>query len=58
MYKVPSDEIENVTNPNLGFLDSKKHVFFAEMPNLDIEFTLKQGNIIYLPVKSSIKTVS
>ena len=51
-YKVPSDEIENVTNPNLGFLDSKKHVFFAEMPNLDIEFTLKQGNIIYLPVNS------
>lgn len=55
---MPSDEIENVTNPNLGFLDSKNHVFFAEMPNLDIEFTLKQGNIIYLPVKSSIKTVS
>lgn len=51
-YKVPDDKIENVTNPNLGFLDSEKHVFFAEMPNLDIEFTLKQGNIIYLPVNS------
>ena len=51
-YKAPSDEIESVTNTNLGFLDSKKHVFFAEMPNLDIEFTLKQGNIIYLPINS------
>ena len=26
-YKVPDDKIENVTNPNLGFLDSEKHVF-------------------------------
>ena len=51
-YKVPSDKIETTTNLNLGFLDSEKHVFFAEMPNLDIEFTLKQGNIIYLPVNS------
>jgi len=51
-YKAPSDEIMSTTNPDLGFLDSQKHVFFAEMQNFDIEFTLKQGNIIYLPINS------
>lgn len=51
-YNVPSNEIEHVTHSDLCSLDYKKHVFFAEMPNLNIEFTLKQGNIIYLPMNS------
>jgi hypothetical protein len=51
-YKIPCNEIDTTINSSPDSLDSEKHVFFAEMPNLEIEFTLKQGNIIYLPTNS------
>lgn len=51
-YKDPSGYSGFSEETNLGFLDNGKHVFFTEMPNLDIEFTLKQGNVIYLPRNS------
>jgi len=51
-YTVPDSSNDNTTIPDMGFLDSGKHTFFTGVPNLEIPFTIKQGNVIYLPCNS------
>lgn len=54
-YAVPT--MEDTTLPDLSIFDSKKHIFFAEVLNLDLEITIKQGNVIFVP-KNSINNYS